>query len=76
MVEMWQMLAQSELIHLACFEKCDKPSISKRQTILGTKFSVPFFIAPAGYSSFTDPENGELNLVRGAGNQGALYVVR
>ncbi|KAF8706066.1 FMN-dependent alpha-hydroxy acid dehydrogenase, partial [Rhizoctonia solani] len=49
-------------------------NVSTEQTILGTKFSVPFFIAPAGYSSFTDPENGELNLVRGAGNQGALYV--
>ncbi|CAE6492707.1 unnamed protein product [Rhizoctonia solani] len=41
---------------------------------MGTKFSVPFFIAPAGYSSFVDTQNGELNLVRGAGNQGALYV--
>ncbi|CAE6338214.1 unnamed protein product [Rhizoctonia solani] len=50
-------------------------NVSTEQTILGTKFSVPFFIAPAGYSSFTDPENGELNLVRGAGNQGALYVI-
>ncbi|KAJ1304255.1 hypothetical protein OPQ81_005416 [Rhizoctonia solani] len=49
-------------------------NVSTEQTLLGTKFSVPFFIAPAGYSSFTDPENGELNLVRGAGNQGALYV--
>lgn len=43
--------------------------------MLGYKFSVPFFVAPAGYSSFTDPENGELNIVRGAGNFGALYVV-
>ncbi|KAH7339929.1 FMN-dependent alpha-hydroxy acid dehydrogenase [Rhizoctonia solani] len=49
-------------------------NVSTEQTLLGTKFSVPFFIAPAGYSSFTDPENGELNLVKGAGNQGALYV--
>ncbi|KAG8750815.1 hypothetical protein FRC11_010030 [Ceratobasidium sp. 423] len=49
-------------------------NVSTEQTLMGTKFSVPFFIAPAGYSSFTDPENGELNLVKGAGNQGALYV--
>ncbi|QRV79057.1 FMN-dependent alpha-hydroxy acid dehydrogenase [Ceratobasidium sp. AG-Ba] len=49
-------------------------NVSTETTILGTKFSVPFFIAPAGYSSFTDPVNGELNLVRGAGNSGGLYV--
>ncbi|KAB5591067.1 hypothetical protein CTheo_5479 [Ceratobasidium theobromae] len=49
-------------------------NVSVGQTMLGHKFSVPFFIAPAGYSSFTDPQNGELNLVKGAGNQGALYV--
>ncbi|KAF8750697.1 FMN-dependent alpha-hydroxy acid dehydrogenase [Rhizoctonia solani] len=31
-------------------------NVSTEQTLLGTKFSVPFFIAPAGYSSFTDPK--------------------
>ncbi|CAE6350803.1 hypothetical protein BN14_04981 [Rhizoctonia solani AG-1 IB] len=49
-------------------------NVSTEQTLLGAKFSVPFFIAPAGFSSFTDPQNGELNLVKGAGNQGALYA--
>ncbi|CUA69856.1 hypothetical protein RSOLAG22IIIB_04111 [Rhizoctonia solani] len=49
-------------------------NVSTEQTLMGTKFSVPFFIAPVGFSSFTDPENGELNLVKAAGNQGALYM--
>ncbi|QRW21201.1 FMN-dependent alpha-hydroxy acid dehydrogenase [Rhizoctonia solani] len=50
----------------------DVANASTEQTIFGTKFSVPFFIAPVAYSSYTDPENGELNLVRAAGKQGAL----
>ncbi|KAF8706289.1 FMN-dependent alpha-hydroxy acid dehydrogenase, partial [Rhizoctonia solani] len=53
----------------------DVANASTEQTIFGTKFSVPFFIAPVAYSSYTDPENGELNLVRAAGKQGALYVL-
>jgi len=46
-----------------------------RTTILGYKFSAPFFIAPAATAGYTNPL-GELSLATAAGKENLLYVVR
>lgn len=43
-------------------------------TILGHKFSSPFFISPAARQDMAHPD-AELNLVRAAGENNILYVV-
>ncbi|KAM0279559.1 hypothetical protein ACHAQH_004514 [Verticillium albo-atrum] len=42
-------------------------------TILGHNFSAPFFIAPCARGAFGHPD-AELNLVRGAADEGILYI--
>ncbi|KAF8597892.1 FMN-dependent alpha-hydroxy acid dehydrogenase [Ceratobasidium sp. AG-I] len=49
-------------------------NISTQTTILGHKFTQPFFIAPAGLAGLGDPVNGELNFVRSAAKAGILYA--
>lgn len=44
-----------------------------RTTILGHKFSRPFFISPAANAGFAHPD-GELNLANAAGKTGILYI--
>ncbi|EUC56371.1 FMN-dependent dehydrogenase, partial [Rhizoctonia solani AG-3 Rhs1AP] len=49
-------------------------NISTETTILGHKFSQPFFITSAGHAGFSDPTNGEVNFVRAAAKAGILYT--
>ncbi|KAM0321824.1 hypothetical protein ACHAQA_009921 [Verticillium albo-atrum] len=43
-------------------------------TILGYKFSAPFFIAPAARGVYGDPDRAELNFVEAAANENILYI--
>ncbi|KAH7311785.1 hypothetical protein B0J17DRAFT_724651 [Rhizoctonia solani] len=49
-------------------------NLSTKTTILGHKFSQPFFITSAGLAGLSDPVNGELNFVRAAAKAGILYT--
>lgn len=49
-------------------------NISTATTILGHKFTQPFFITSAGLAGLSDPQNGELNFVRSAAKAGILYA--
>ncbi|KAH7108112.1 FMN-dependent alpha-hydroxy acid dehydrogenase [Auriculariales sp. MPI-PUGE-AT-0066] len=48
-------------------------NVSLSTTMQGLNFSAPFFLSPTGYSSYTDPDDAELNVVRAAGAQGIVY---
>ncbi|CAE6507311.1 unnamed protein product [Rhizoctonia solani] len=49
-------------------------NLSTETTILGHKFSQPFFITSAGLAGLSDPVDGELNFVRAAAKAGILYT--
>ncbi|CAE6442003.1 unnamed protein product [Rhizoctonia solani] len=51
-------------------------NLSTKTTILGHKFSQPFFITSAGLAGLSDPVNGELNFVRAAAKAGIFQVLR
>lgn len=51
-----------------------KPPDRNRTTILGYNFSSPFYISPCARALYGHP-NAELNLVKGAGTGGILYIV-
>lgn len=47
-----------------------------RIELFGYNFSVPFFISPAGSAIKSNAKVAELDLVRAAGDENFLYIVR
>jgi L-lactate dehydrogenase (cytochrome) len=51
-----------------------EPSCDLRTRVLGFDLSVPFLLAPVGYSRLMDP-GGEVSAARAAGNAGTGYIL-
>lgn len=55
--------------HAVAFANCDL-----RTTVLGCDLSLPFLLAPVGYSRLMHPD-GEVGAARAAGNAGTAYIL-